>query len=321
MKNPDSQTPPSLEGFLKRLEGLMEKGERLLARLDPPASPPDELFARHIAFRWEREGRGGVFRIVRHPDLVDHKELFGIDNALEILNRNTLQFVRGLPANNVLLWGERGNGKSSAIRGLLRLFAADGLRLVEVSKEELWQLHAITALLRERPYRFILFCDDLSFDESEISYRELKAILDGGLEVRPENVLIYATSNRRHLLPEHFAENLSGTEIHPEEAVSEKISLSERFGLRLGFYPMSREVYLEIVRQGAARRGLRIDGEELMAEAERWGLRQGGRSGRAARQFIDDLSGRLALEGRAPALTLSGGNDTKSALTNYQRGK
>ena len=292
------------ERLLERLEGLVERGERLLSRFDPPGAPAEELFSRHIAFRWEREGRGGVFRVIEHPDLIDHRDLLGIGRTLETLNRNTLQFVKGYPANNVLLWGERGNGKSSAIRGLLKTFAKEGLRLIEVRKEDLWQLHAITALLRGRPFRFILFCDDLSFDESEISYRELKAILDGGLEVRPRNVLIYATSNRRHLLPEHFPENSPTGEIHPQEAVSEKISLSDRFGLRLGFYPMDREVYLEIIRHLAERRGLRIDRDELVIQAERWGLRQGGRSGRAARQFIDDLSGRLALEGRADLLDL-----------------
>jgi predicted AAA+ superfamily ATPase len=297
----------SMEQLLARLEGLVEKGEQLLSRLDPPARPADDLFARQIAFRWEREGRGGSFRPIEHPDLIDHQDLLGIGRTLEILNRNTRQFVRGFPANNVLLWGERGNGKSSAIRGLLRPFSPDGLRLIEVRKEDLWQLHAITALLRGRPYRFILFCDDLSFDESEVSYRELKAILDGGLEVRPANVLIYATSNRRHLLPEHFDDNLSGGEIHPQEAVSEKISLSERFGLRLGFYPMEREIYLGIVRQMAAQRGLQISRPELETEAEQWSLRQGGRSGRTARQFMDDLSGRLALEGRADCLDLSSG--------------
>ncbi|NLV24136.1 MAG: ATP-binding protein [Deltaproteobacteria bacterium] len=292
------------EHLLARLEGLLAKGERLLSRFDPPETPPEELFSRYIAFRWEREGRSGVFRAISHPDLIDHRDLLGIDGTLEALNRNTRQFVKGFPANNVLLWGERGNGKSSAIRGLLQPCAAEGLRLIEVRKEDLWQLHAITALLRELPYRFILFCDDLSFDESEISYRELKAILDGGLEVRPKNVLIYATSNRRHLLPEHFTDNGGAAEIHPQEAVSEKISLSDRFGLRLGFYPMQRDVYLEIIRHLAERRGLRIGREELEAEAERWGLRQGGRSGRAARQFIDDLSGRLALQGRADFLDL-----------------
>ncbi len=300
----ESESYERLRHLLARLEGLVAKGEHLLARFDPPIAPGDDLFADHIAFRWEREGRGGFFRIIEHPDLVDHGDLHGIGPALEPLNRNTLQFVRGFPANNVLLWGERGNGKSSAIRGLLTAFAGEGLRLIEVRKEDLWQLHAITALLRGRLYRFILFCDDLSFDESEISYRELKAILDGGLEVRPQNVLIYATSNRRHLLPEHFAENYTGGEIHPQEAVSEKISLSDRFGLRLGFYPMERQVYLEIVRDLAKRRGLRISRKELDAEAERWGLRQGGRSGRTARQFIDDLSGRLALGKRADLLDL-----------------
>jgi predicted AAA+ superfamily ATPase len=286
---------PKLSDLVERLGRLLDRGETLLSSHVPQAPPLKDIIEDYVAFRWQAGGRSGFFHPVEHPDYVDHDDLVGIDRVLEQLSRNTLQFIRGFPANNVLLWGERGCGKSSAIKGLLRDYPAQGLRLIEVRKEDLWQLHVITAFLRGLPFRFILFCDDLSFDEAEISYRELKAILEGGLEARPDNVLIYATSNRRHLMPEAMADNISGNEIHPHEAVSEKLSLSDRFGLRLGFYPMDRKTYLEIVFCLAEKRGLLITPEDLRIEAEQWSLRQGGRSGRAARQFIDDLSGRLGL--------------------------
>ena len=290
---------PKISELLERLGRLLDKGEILLSSQVSEAPPLEDMLEKYVAFRWQVSGRSGFFHPVEHPDYVDHHELFGIEQALEQLSRNTLQFLRGYPANNVLLWGERGCGKSSAIKGLLRGYPAQGLRLIEVRKEDLWQLHVITAFLRGLSFRFILFCDDLSFDETEISYRELKAILEGGIEARPENVLIYATSNRRHLMPESMADNISGNEIHPHEAVSEKLSLSDRFGLRLGFYPMDRKTYLEIVFRLAEKRGLLITPQDLRTEAEHWSLRQGGRSGRAARQFIDDLSGRLGLLGEA----------------------
>ncbi len=214
------------------------------------------------------------------------------------MRQNTRQFVHGLPANNVLLWGARGSGKSSAVKGLLGEFAGVGLRLVEVRKEDLFQLPTIAALLRPQPYRFILFCDDLSFDESEVDYRELKALLEGGIEARPENLLIYATSNRRHLMPEHLRDNTDRDEIHPEEAIAEKISLSDRFGITLGFYPATQDIYLAIVRHLAKQRQLPIDDVALVEEALQWAMLRGARSGRVARQFIDDLTGRLLLAGK-----------------------
>ncbi len=290
-----NSSEPKLAELLERLGRLLDVGEILLSSYVSQAPPLNDLLGETVAFRWQGSGRNGFFHPVKHPDFMDHRDLIGIDRALELLNRNTLQFVSGYPANNVLLWGERGSGKSSAIKGLLREYTGQGLRLIEVRKEDLWQLHTITSDLRGLPFRFILFCDDLSFDEAEVSYRELKAVLEGGLEARPENVLIYATSNRRHLMPESMADNVFGNEIHPHEAVSEKLSLSDRFGLRLGFYPMDRKTYLEIVFRMAEKRRLLIKPKELQTEAEQWSLRQGGRSGRAARQFIDDLSGRLGL--------------------------
>ena len=281
--------------LLERLERLLDLGEEVLSRRLGGESPDPEMFRRFTAFRWQRLEGGGRFLEIPYPDLPDHEDLLGIDRELNQLRRNTLQFVRGHSANNVLLWGERGGGKSSAVRGLLPLFAGQGLRLIEVQKEDLFQLPAITAYLRDHPFRFILFCDDLSFDESEVAYRELKALLEGGLAARPENVLVYATSNRRHLMPERLEENTGEAEIHPEERIAEKLSLSDRFGITLGFYPMSQELFLTVVRHLADRRNLGVDAALLEREALQWAIMRGARSGRVARQFIDDLTGRLAV--------------------------
>jgi predicted AAA+ superfamily ATPase len=285
--------------LFERLERLIDLGEEYLGRRLADFSPDPAIFSEFQAFRWLRKESSGYFHPVEFPDLPDLSELFGIDRILARLRRNTLQFVKGFPANNILLWGERGGGKSSSVKGLLGEFGAQGLRLVEVQKEDLFQLPTITGSLRKLSFRFILFCDDLSFDESEVSYRELKALLEGGLQARPENVLVYATSNRRHLMPERFEENTGEAEIHPEEAVSEKLSLSDRFGITLGFYPMSQETYFAVVHHLADRQQLAIDRERLEVEAGHWALSRGARSGRVARQFIDDLTGRLALEGQA----------------------
>ncbi len=283
------------EYVLERIERLFDLAEEYFERQLPLYEPDPALFREHLAYRWQGSGEGGILSGVAHPDLPEAADLLGIDRALETLFRNTRQFVAGAPSNNVLLWGERGTGKSSAIKSLLREFAPQGLRLVEVQKEDLFHLPVITGALREQPFRFILFCDDLSFDESEIGYRELKALLEGGVEARPENVRVYATSNRRHLLPERMEENTGGGEIHPEEAISEKLSLSDRFGLALGFYPVDQELYLAIVRHLARRRKLRLTTKRLEREALQWALDRGARSGRVARQFIDDLAGQMAL--------------------------
>lgn len=281
--------------LLERLERLLDLGEEYLEERLSTYEPDPELFANFIAFRWQRHKNEGFLAAVSHPDLPDHADLLGIERTLSCLLQNTRQFLHGAPANNILLWGERGGGKSSAVKGLLREFGELGLRLVEVQKEDLFQLPAITACLRGKPFRFILFCDDLSFDESEAGYRELKALLEGGIEARPENVLIYATSNRRHLLPERLQENTDEAEIHPEEAVAEKLSLSDRFGIALGFYPMEQETYLTIVRHLSNKRQLQITPRDLDTEALRWAHNRGARSGRVARQFVDDLHGRLVL--------------------------
>jgi predicted AAA+ superfamily ATPase len=269
---------------LTRLEGLLDRAGRLLDGLAPDLPPDPTVFERYLAFRWEKRGTIGTLAPIAHPHLVDLDDLVGIDDAKEILLRNTAQFVAGSPANDVLLWGERGNGKSSCVKGLLKQFAPGGLRLVEVRR---WDM------LRDIPFRFVVFCDDLSFGEREDDYRVLKTLLDGGLEERPSNVLIYATSNRRHLMPEPMSDNTGAGEIHPEEAVSEKLGLADRFGVRLGFPRFDQERYLAVVDQLAVRFGLPVDRERLHEEALRWAMDSGHRSGRVARQFIDDLAGRL----------------------------
>ena len=281
--------------LFERLERLLDLSEEFLEERLATAEADPALLVNFIAFRWRRQGASGYLEEVTHPDLPDHSDLLGIERPIACLRQNTRQFLHGLPANNVLLWGERGGGKSSAVKGLLKEYAGQGLRLVEVQKEDLFQLPAIVSGLRHLPYRFLLFCDDLSFDETESGYREMKALLEGGIEARPENVLVYATSNRRHLLPERMQENTGTAEIHPEEAVAEKLSLSDRFGITLGFYPMSQDTFLSIVRHLGKRRQLPISRRKLDAEALLWARNRGARSGRVARQFIDDLHGRLVL--------------------------
>lgn len=279
--------------LLERVERLLDLGEEYLSRrLEETELDPAQM-QRTLAFRWQRESG---LEAVDLPDLPDLADLLGIDPVLERLRQNTRQFVHGCTANNVLLWGERGAGKSSAVKGLLREFGDAGLRLVEVHKEELFQLPQLARQLRPLPQRFILFCDDLSFDEREVSYRELKALLEGSIEARPKNTLIYATSNRRHLLPEQLRENVGDGEIHPEEAIAEKLSLADRFGISLGFYPMGMETFLAVVRHLAARRRLTLGTAELERQARDWAFVRGAISGRVARQFIDDLDGRLALQ-------------------------
>ncbi len=281
---------------LARLERIMERVETAIDRTLPTVSPEVPDFGAYWTFRWERTGNHGRMVPVKHPDMVDLDDLVGIDLAKGELVRNTKQFVEGYPANNVLLWGERGNGKSSCVKGLLGRFASHGLRMVELQRWDLLHLPEIIALLRDAPYRFILFCDDLSFAEGEVDYRGLKTLLDGGVEARPANVLIYATSNRRHLMPEPMADNVGGGEIHPEEAVSEKLSLSDRFGLTLGFSSFDQELFLAIVEHHAVRLGIPIGREDLRREALLWALYSGRRSGRSARQFIDDLAGKLRIK-------------------------
>src|SRR5450631_234762 len=274
---------------------VIDKIERLVDRLTPDAGEVPNFDA-YLAFRWERTGERGRLVAVAHPHLFDLNELVGIDDIRDDVVRNTAQFVAGLPSNNVLLWGERGCGKSSLVKGLLKPFAAQGLRIVELKRWDIMSLPQIVSQLRGSSFRFILFCDDLSFDEGEGDFRALKTLLDGDIEERPANVLIYATSNRRHLMPERMEDNTGGGEIHPEEAAGEKLALSDRFGLSLGFYSLDQEEYLAVVRRYANRRKLDVVDEVLMDKALKWCMGTARRSGRSARQFIDDLEGRLGMQ-------------------------
>ena len=286
-----------LANFLARAEGLLARVEALL----PPSPAVPDWSA--SAFRWRvRQGRGHL-EAVKHPHRIRLADLRGIDEQKARIERNTGQFVAGRSANNVLLTGARGTGKSSLIKGVLLKFAAKGLRLIEVDKSDLMHLPDIVDLVATRPERFIVFCDDLSFEASEPGYKALKSILDGSIAGTPDNVLIYATSNRRHLMPEYMAENLEtsrvGDEIHPGETVEEKISLSERFGLWLSFYPFDQDHYLAICEHWLTRFG--VGRESALAarqEALQWALERGSRSGRVAWQFARDHAGRL---GVAPA--------------------
>jgi predicted AAA+ superfamily ATPase len=286
------------ESALRRLEAILVRAEALLGKGDDlPADPA--AFETFHAFGWARAGaRGGRIVPIAHPHRVDLDSLVGIDGQKEVLLRNTERFVSGFGANHVLLWGERGTGKSSLVKGLLPLFAPRGLRIVELSRWDLFAFPNIARRLRDLPFRFLLFCDDLSFDEGEADFRGLKTLLDGGVEERPENVRIYATSNRRHLMPEKRVALGAEDEIHPEEAVSEKLSLSDRFGLQLGFHRFDQETYLAVVESYVRRLRLPVDPATLREEALRWALSAGSRSGRTARQFIDDLAGRLGVPSR-----------------------
>jgi len=282
--------------ILARTEALIDRVEAVLPRA--PAHPDWDAA---VAFRWRRHGGGGGhLQPVVHPHRVLLEDLQGVDRQKHEIVRNTLQFISAVPANNVLLWGSRGTGKSSLIKALLNEYAGRGFRLVEVDKHDLVDLTDIVEQMYGRPERFVIFCDDLSFEANDPSYKALKAILDGSVSAPPENVLIYATSNRRHLLPEYMRENLEARqvdgEIHHSEAVEEKISLSERFGLWLSFYPFSQEEYLQIVSHWLRRFGVDAAGdEEVRRAALQWALIRGSRSGRSAQKFARDWAGRTGL--------------------------
>jgi uncharacterized protein len=292
-----------MRATVRRLGRVLELTEAVLLRLAGGPTDP-QIFALYHAFRWEssRDGTHGRLRPIPKPHTFDLDELVGVERSVARLLANTEQFVRGLPSNHVLLFGERGTGKSSAVKGLLPRFSARGLRLVEVHKEDLLHLPEVLEALRgAEAFRFLLFCDDLSFDAGESAYRELKAALEGSLEAPPANVRIIATSNRRHLLPERVADNWAARlddsgELHMGEAVDEKLALSDRFGLVLGFYGFNQATYLQIVERYAARAGIDAPQERLRTEALRFALERSSRSGRTARQFVDDFAGRAVLE-------------------------
>jgi predicted AAA+ superfamily ATPase len=286
----------ALERFFARAELFMQRVE---ASLPHSLTAPD--WNASIAFRYRRRSGGqGVISPVQHVGAMSLDSLREIDDQKEKIQRNTAQFVRGGLANNVLLTGARGTGKSSLIRACLQTYAPSGLRLIEVDKADLIDLQDIIELIAARPEKFIIFCDDLSFDEGEPGYKALKSVLDGSVAASTPNVLIYATSNRRHLLPEYMSDNLSykhteDGEVHPGEGVEEKISLSERFGLWVSFYPFSQDEYLSIVNQWLAALGFDSAAiEAARSEALLWALERGARSGRVAYQFARDFSGRAA---------------------------
>jgi len=285
----------------EKFERLVERAEQLIARIESvlpqPLGAPD--WSASIAWRYRKRSSGhGTLEPVRHVGAMRLADLKEIDPQKEKIERNTQQFVQGKPANNVLLTGARGTGKSSLIKACLNAYAAEGLRLIEVDKADLTDLPDIVDVVSDRPEKFIVFCDDLSFEDGEPGYKALKSILDGSVAAATPNVLIYATSNRRHLLPEYMADNLTYThtedgEVHPGEVVEEKISLSERFGLWVSFYPFSQQEYLTIVGQWLSSFGVPAQAiEEARPEALVWALERGSRSGRVAYQFARDYAGR-----------------------------
>ncbi len=291
-----------LKAFLQRAEGLLARIEPLL-----PAQPPVIDWEHTLAARWQRDGRSGYLAPLEVNLDLRLDDLIGIDRQRDLLAANTQQFVDGLPANHVLLWGARGTGKSSLIRALLAEYAGRGLRLIEIERDHLADLPRVVELLSGQRQAFVLFCDDLSFEAGEGDYRVLKSVLDGSLERAPENVLLYATSNRRHLVPERQSDNenwqMVDGELHPNEAVEDKIALSDRFGLWLSFYPFSQQHYLSVVRHwidslaGKARLQWNWD-EALEKDAIRWATGRGNRNGRCAYQYARQWVGARLLDTR-----------------------
>ena len=285
------------------LNPLLARLDRLADRLDASFGPATtaELESDVLAWRWRASASaGGSLEAVALPHEIRLEDLVGIERQADVLDNNTRQFIKRLPCNNALLWGARGTGKSSLVKAMLHRYSADGLRLVEVDAHDLIDLPKVVAPMTGRDERFVLFVDDLSFDADDSSYRTLKAALDGSVAVAPENVLIYATSNRRHIVPEFQTDNnqsrLVNGELHHGEAVEEKISLSERFGVWLSFHPFSQDLYLQAVTQWLKNYGeVELD-DTVRAEALKWALTRGNRSGRVAAQFARDWVGRINLK-------------------------
>ena len=278
--------------LIARAEALLEKIERIV-----PTVPAEPNWKTAVAFRWRKKNGVGYLQTVAHPHKISLSDIHGVDDQKKRIEQNTKQFVAGRTANNILLTGARGTGKSSLIKAVLNKFAKHGLRLIEVDKAELVDLPDIVDIISERRERFVIFCDDLSFEASDPGYKALKVVLDGSISASSENMLIYATSNRRHLMPEYMSENLEykhiGDEVHPSETVEEKISLSERFGLWLSFYPFDQDDYLRIAEHWVKALGAAIPDAELMrSEALLWALTRSSRSGRVAYQFARDWAGR-----------------------------
>jgi predicted AAA+ superfamily ATPase len=301
---------------LEKFAETLQRVAGALERLAPP-TPVTPDFDTADAFVWHPEGRR--FAPVPHVNRVDMTLLLGIDRVRDMLIENTQRFARGLPANNALLWGARGMGKSSlvkaahaAVNGAHAHNGARGrLKLIEIHREDIESLPDLMILLRSAPRRFIVFCDDLSFDADDTSYKSLKAVLEGGIEGRPDNVIFYATSNRRHLMPRDMMENERSTAINPGEAVEEKVSLSDRFGLWLGFHRCSQDEYLAMVESYVKFFAIPVEGELLRATALEWATTRGSRSGRVAWQYVQDLAGRLGVplaeDPAAPRSSAGGG--------------
>lgn len=284
----------------RELDKLIELAQRVLERFEttlPPVVPAPD-WKKTMAFRWRRRANAGFLQAVNHPHCIALEDLRGIDDQKALVEQNTRQFMDGLAANHVLMTGARGTGKSSLVKALLNKYSSRGLRLIEVDKQDLTDLPDIVDLVADVKFKFVLFCDDLSFDAEEPGYKALKVILDGSISATSENLLIYATSNRRHLMPEFMQENLEtkylGEEIHPGETVEEKISLSERFGLWVSFYPFDQDDYLAIVDYWLGELGVaaRDRGDRARAQALQWALTRGSRSGRVAWHFARDWAGR-----------------------------
>jgi len=286
----------------ERIANALESIASRLAAASPTAADPAESLGAADAFVWHPDGRlAPVPRVSR----VEISLLKGVDRMRDILMENTERFTNGLPANNALLWGARGMGKSSLVKAAHATInadrkPADRLKLIEIHREDIESLPGLMELLRSSPFRCIVFCDDLSFDGNDASYKSLKAVLDGGIEGRPDNVILYATSNRRHLLAREMIENERSTAINPGEAVEEKVSLSDRFGLWLGFHSCSQEDYFAMLDAYVDHHGLAVEPERLRREALEWSITRGSRSGRVAWQFIQDLAGRLGAKLDAP---------------------
>lgn len=283
--------------YLAEISGTLAEIARAIKEMAPTDAAPAAVLGEADAYHWD--GDAGMLMAVPKVARVPLTMLKGIDSVLDILQRNTEQFARGHGANNALLWGARGMGKSSLVKAIHGDIAGRGdggfarLVLIEIAREDLETLPALMRLIGREPARFIVFCDDLSFDSGETSYKSLKTILDGGLEGRPENVLFYATSNRRHLMPRDMIENERSTAINPGEAVEEKVSLSDRFGLWLGFHNCDQPTFLTMVRAYADHYGLDIDDETLRARAIEWAATRGARSGRVAIQLVRSLAGEM----------------------------
>ena len=287
----------TLEQFLARAEAVLARVEELL----PPSTTAENIDwnSPTSAFRWRKRNGRGTLVPIAHISPISLVDLFYVERQKALLEQNTRQFLQGKPANNVLLTGARGTGKSSLVRACLNEFSDQGLRLIEVDKDDLIDLEEISVLTATRPERFILYCDDLSFDEGDSSYKALKVALDGSVAAQPDNILIYATSNRRHLLPEKMSDNEgyshdANGDLHPSETVEEKISFSDRFGLWLSFYPYSQDEYLFITAHWLRSLGCSEDQiAQSRDESLQWALHRGSRSGRTAWQFARDYSGRV----------------------------